>query len=117
MTGFNKKIAAVLGTTVVALSLMALPALADNGTGSGWFTQMRTSMNQIFTPAQQQQFMNSSAMQALHNSPDMQQAMQSGEFGRMQSLMNSDQELKAQIGPENVAKMNQMMGQFQGFNH
>jgi len=54
--------------------------------------------------------MNSSAMQSLRNSP----AMQSGDFGRMQSLMNSDQELKAQIGAQNAAKMNQMMGQLQG---
>ncbi|MHB1404490.1 MAG: hypothetical protein ACYCV0_02740 [Desulfitobacteriaceae bacterium] len=53
-------------------------------------------------------------MQELHNSPDMQQAMQSQDFGRMQALMNSDRELKAEIGAENVAKMNQMMGQLNG---
>ncbi|KJR47333.1 hypothetical protein UF75_2325 [Desulfosporosinus sp. I2] len=32
----------------------------------------------------------------------------------MQSLMNSDQELKKEIGAQNVSKMNQMMGQLQG---
>ena len=101
---------------VVVLGLIALPALADNGTGTGWAAQMRTLMNQTFTPAQQQQFMNSSAMQSLHNSPEMQEAMQSGDFGSMQSLMNSDQEVKSQIGAQNVAKMNQMMGQLQGSN-
>ena len=85
-----------------------------NTTGTNWFGQMRNMMNQTFTPEQQQQFMNSSAMQELHNSSEMQQAMEDGDFGKIQFLMNSDQELKAQIGPENVAKMSQMMGQLQG---
>lgn len=116
MKRFNKKIAAIVGTSLLAVGLVAFPALADSsqGLGGGWFSQMQTLMNQNFTPAQQQEFMSSQAMQDLHNSPQMQEAMQSQDFGRMQALMNSDRELKAEIGAENVAKMNQMMGQFNG---
>ena len=109
----SKKLVAIIGATALALGLTVLPALADT-TGSNWFSQMQSLMYQTFTPAQQQQIMNSSAMQNLHNSSSMQQAMSNGDFGKMQSLMNSDQELKQQIGANNVAKMNQMMGQLQG---
>ncbi|GAB6171890.1 hypothetical protein JCM15765_13680 [Paradesulfitobacterium aromaticivorans] len=116
MKKLNKKIVAIVGTSLLAVGLVAFPALADSSQdlGGGWFSQMQTLMNQNFSPAEQQEFMSSQAMQDLHSSPDMQQAMQSQDFGRMQSLMNSDRELKAQIGAENVAKMNQMMGQFNG---
>lgn len=116
MKKLNKKIVAIVGTSLLAVGLVAYPALADTskGLGSGWFSQMQILMNQNFTSAEQQEFMSSQAMQELHNSPDMQQAMQSQDFGRMQALMNSDRELKAEIGAENVAKMNQMMGQLNG---
>lgn len=114
MKKLNKKAIAILGTAIVALGVMAIPALASSGGSGNWFSQMHTLMNQTFTPAQQQQFMNSSAMQDLHNSQAMQDAMQNQDFGKMQSLMNSDQALKQQIGPDNVGKMNQMMGQLQG---
>lgn len=57
----SKKMLAIVGTTVLALGLMVLPAMADT-TGTNWFGQMRNMMNQTFTPDQQQQFMNSSAM-------------------------------------------------------
>lgn len=110
----SNKMLAIIGTTVVALGLMVLPALANTSGTNNWFTQMRTLMNQTFTPAQQQQFMSSKAMQDLHNSSTMQQAMKDGNIAEMQSLMNSDQALKAQIGSENIDKMNQMMGQLQG---
>lgn len=53
-------------------------------------------------------------MHNLHNSPEMQQAMQDQDFDRMQSLMNLDQQPKKEIGAQNVGKMNQMMGQLQG---
>ncbi|MHB1652909.1 MAG: hypothetical protein ACYCVD_10600 [Desulfitobacteriaceae bacterium] len=111
MKKLNKKIGAIVGTVVLGISIMALPALADtqSGQGNGWLAQMQSYMSQTFSPAQHQQFMNSSAMQNLHNSTVMQQAMQSGDIGKMQSLMNSNPALKAQIGQENIDKMNQIM--------
>lgn len=116
MKKFKSKIGIVVGTAVIAVGLMAIPALADTNSNSNgsWFAKMQTLMNQTFTPKQHQQFMSSPAMQQLHNSPEMQQAMQEQDFGRMQSLMNSDQELKKEIGAQNVGKMNQMMGQLRG---
>lgn len=109
-------IAAGIGTAVIAVGAMTLPAFAATTPGSNesWFARMQSLMSQTFTPQQHQQFMSSSAMLALHNSPEMQQAMQQHDFGKMESLMNSDQQLKKEIGAQNVAKMNQMMGQLQG---
>lgn len=109
-------IAAGIGTAVIAIGALTLPAFAattPNSDGS-WLAKMQSVMSQTFTPQQRQQFMSSSAMQELHNSPEMQQAMQQQDFGKMESLMNSDQRLKQEFGAQNVAKMNQMMGQLQG---
>ncbi|QQE78423.1 hypothetical protein [Alicyclobacillus sp. SO9] len=110
-------IATGAGIGVIALvGAMTLPAFANttmNSSGS-WGAEMRSFMSQTFSPQQQQQFMSSSAMQELRNSPDMQQAMKEQDFGRMESLMNSDQALKKDIGANNVAKMNQLMGQLKG---
>ena len=116
MEKLKVKLGIAAGTAVLAVGLTALPALAstpssDNGS---FFSKMQTLMSQTFTPQQRQQFMSAPAMQSLHNSPDMQQAMQDQDFGRMQSLMNSDPELKKEIGAQNVGQMNQMMGQLQG---
>lgn len=112
MKNLNKKLVVIVGTAVAAVGLMALPAFAgtEQGQNNGWFGQMRAVMNQTFTPAQQQQFMSSPVMQNLHNSPAMQQAMQSGDVSAMQDLMNSDPALKAQLGQENIDKMNGLMG-------
>lgn len=55
--------------------------------------------------------MNSTSMQNLHNSSSMQNAMQTGDGKTMQNLMNSDTTLKAQIGQDNLDKMNQFMSQ------
>ncbi len=117
MKNFNKKLTAIVGTAVVAVGLMALPAFAGTAQGQGgWFSQMRSAMNQTFSPAQQQQFMSSPAVQSLHNSPAMQQAMQSGDVSTMQGLMNSDPALKAQIGQENIDKMNEFMNSYRQQN-
>ncbi|MCF8565927.1 hypothetical protein LLE49_14470 [Alicyclobacillus tolerans] len=109
-------IAAGIGTAVIAVGAMTLPAFAATTPNSNesWLAKMQSFMSQTFTPQQRQQFMSSSAMQELHNSSAMQRDMQQHDFGKMESLMNSDQQLKQQIGAENVAKMNQMMGQLQG---
>lgn len=116
MKKMTKKFIAIAGSSVIAIGLMALPALAAGttpaGLGNNWFTQMQNFMNQNFTPAEHQQIMNSSAMQSLHHSPAMQQAMQSGNISSMQEIMNSDSALKNQIGAQNLAKMNQLMNNY-----
>ncbi|MFZ3100674.1 MAG: hypothetical protein WA131_06405 [Desulfitobacteriaceae bacterium] len=111
MKELNKKIGAIVGTVVLGISIMALPALANTQSGQnyGWAAQMQSFMSRTFSPAQHQQFMNSSAMKNLHNSTDMQQAMLSGDVGKMQSLLNSDPAVKDQMGQENIDKMNQIM--------
>ena len=109
-------ITAGIGATAIAVTAMTFPVFAGTAmsTNSSWFIKMQSFMSQAFTPQQRQQFMESSAMQDLHNSPAMQQAMQQQNFGQMRAVMNSDQTLKDQIGAQNVARMNQMMGQLQG---
>ncbi|WP_088186451.1 hypothetical protein [Desulfosporosinus sp. FKA] len=116
MKKLTKKITTIVGTATLAVGLMALPALAGTTQGQdhGWVGQMQNFMQQTFTPAQHQTLMNSSAMQNLHNSAAMQKAMQTGDVKSMQDLMNSDPAVKAQIGQDNLNKMNQFMSQFQG---
>jgi len=109
---FNKKITVILGTATLAIGLMALPALAGTTQqqGNGWMGQMQGFMQQTFAPGQHQTLMNSPAMQNLHNSEAMQKAMQAGDVKAMQGLMNSDPNVKAQMGQDNLDKMNQFMG-------
>jgi len=111
MKKFSKKVTAIIGTTTLALGLMALPALAETSQqqGSGWFGQMKGYMQKAFSPEQHQALMNSAEMQNLHNSQGMQKAMQAGDIKKMQELMNSDPAVKAQLGQENLAKMNEFM--------
>ncbi|KJR47306.1 hypothetical protein UF75_2298 [Desulfosporosinus sp. I2] len=116
MKKFSKKITAIVGTATLAVGLMALPALAGTTQqqGNGWFGQMQGFMQQTFSPEQHQTLMNSTAMQNLHNSAGMQDAMQTGNVKAMQDLMNSDPNVKAQMGQENLDKMNQFMSQSGG---
>lgn len=110
MKKFSKKITAILGTATLAVGLMALPALAGTTQQvSGWVGQMQGFMQQTFSPGQHQTLMNSTAMQNLHNSAGMQNAMQTGDVKAMQDLMNSDPNVKAQMGQDNLDKMNQFM--------
>ena len=108
---FSKKITAIAVTATLAVGLMALPALAGTTQqlGSGWAGQMQGFMQQTFSPGQHQTFMNSTDMQNLHNSEGMQNAMQTGDVKAMQDFMNSDPNVKAQIGQDNLDKMNQFM--------
>ena len=53
--------------------------------------------------------MNSNDMQNLHNSQGMQDAMQTGDVKAMQEFMNSDPAVKAQMGQDNLDKMNEFM--------
>ncbi|HBV87115.1 MAG TPA: hypothetical protein DEF42_10805 [Desulfosporosinus sp.] len=111
MKKFNKKFTAILGTAALAVGLVALPALAGTTQqqGNGWVAQMQGFMQQTFSPEQHQELMNSKEMQNLHNSQEMQNAMQSGDVKAMQDLMNSDPNVKAQMGQDNLDKMNQFM--------
>ena len=95
---------------------MALPALAETSQqqGSGWFGQMQGYMQKAFSPEQHQALMNSAEMQNLHNSQGMQKAMQAGDIKKMQELMNLDPAVKAQLGQENLAKMNEFMRNSEG---
>jgi len=108
---FSKKATAIVGTAMLAVGLMALPALAGTTQqqGNGIVGQMQTFMQQTFSPGQHQTLMNSTAMQNLHNSAGMQKAMQTGDVKAMQDLMNSDPIVKPQIGQGNLDKMNQFM--------
>ncbi len=111
MRKFSKKITAIVGTAALAVGLITLPALAGTTQqqGSGWVGQMQGFMQQTFSPGQHQTLMNSTAMQNLHNSAGMQKAMQTGDVKAMQDLMNSDPNVKAQIGQDSLDTMNQFM--------
>jgi hypothetical protein len=111
MKKFSKKISAIVGTATLAVGLMALPAFAGTTPqqGNGWLGQMQGFMQKTFSPEQHQTMMNSTAMQNLHKSAEMQKAMQTGDVKAMQELMNSDPNVKAQIGQDNLDKMNQFM--------
>lgn len=111
MIKFSKKVTAIIGTATLAVGLMAFPVLAET-TGqqeNGWFGQMQGYMQKTFSPEQHQALMNSTEMQNLHNSQGMQNAMQTGDVGKMQAFMNSDTGVKAQMGQDNLDKMNQFM--------
>ena len=116
MKKFSKKITAIVGTATLAIGLMALPALVGTTQqqGKGIVGQMQGFMQQTFLPGQHQTLMNSTAMQNLRNSSGMQSAMQTGDVQTMQKLMNSDPVVKAQLGQNNLDKMNQFMTKFGG---
>ncbi|HZK55724.1 MAG TPA: hypothetical protein VFC84_16270 [Desulfosporosinus sp.] len=111
MKKLSKKITAIIGTATLAVGLIALPVLAGTAQqqGNGIVGQMQGFMQQTFSPGQQQTLMNSPAMQNLHNSAGMQNAMQTGDVKAMQDLMNSDPNVKAQLGQDNLDRMNQFM--------
>lgn len=85
MKKLTKKITTIAGAATLAVGLMALPALAD------------TSQQQRGGWIGQ-----------------MQKAMRDGDFSKMQELMNSDSALKAQMGQENLNKMNEFMSNHGG---
>ena len=111
MKKITKKISTIIGTATLAIGLIALPALAGTTQqqGNGIVSQMQGFMQQTFSPGQQQTLMNSTAMQNLRNSSGMRNSMQTGDVKAMQDLMNSDPAVKAQIGQDNLDKMNQFM--------
>jgi len=114
MKKISKKITAIMGTTTLAVGLLALPALAGTTQGNGWMSQMQGFMQQTFSSGQHQTLMNSTAMQNLHNSAGMQKAMETGDVKAMQELMNSDPNVKDLMGQDNLDKMNQFMSQSGG---
>ncbi len=116
MRKFSKKATAIIGTATLAVALMALPVLAGTNqqAGSGWLGQMQGYMEETFSTEQHQTYMNSTIMQNLHNSPEMQNARQSGDVNQMQELMNLDPEIKEQVGQDNLDKMNQFLSNTEG---
>ena len=117
MRKFSKKITAILGTATLAIGLVALPAIAGTTEqqGNGWVGQMQGFMQQTFSSGEYQEIMNSNGMQNLHNSQGMQDAMNTGDVKAMQDLMNSDPNIKAQMGQENLDKMNEFMNNSEGY--
>ncbi|HBV85112.1 hypothetical protein [Desulfosporosinus sp.] len=107
----SKKIITILGTATLAVVFIALPALAETTQqqGKGWFGKMHGYMQKTFSTEQHQALMNSTEMQSLHNSQVMQEAMQTGDIQKMQEFMNSDPAVKAQMGQENLDRMNEYM--------
>jgi len=117
MRKFSKKITAILGTATLAIGLVALPAIAGTTEqqGNGWVAQMQGFMQQTFSSGEHQELMNSNEMQNLHNLQGMQDAMNMGDVKAMQDLMNSDLNIKAQMGQENLDKMNEFMNNSEGY--
>ncbi|MDR3587523.1 MAG: hypothetical protein P4L59_19755 [Desulfosporosinus sp.] len=90
MKKFNKKVMAIVGTTTLAVGLMAFPVLAGNQQKeNGWVGHMQGFMQNTFYPGQHQTLMNSTAMQNLRSSSGMQKAMQTGDIKTKQELINS----------------------------
>ena len=116
MRKFTNKVMAIVGTVTLAVGFMAFPVLAgtDQQQGNGWVGQMQGFMQNTFSPEQHQTLMNSTAIQNFHNSSEMQNAMQTRDVKQMQELMNSDTNVKAQMGQDNLYKMNQFMNNSEG---
>jgi len=116
MKKLSKRLTAIVGTATLAIGLMALPALAETSQqqGNTWFGTMHGYMLKTFSSEQHQTLMNSTEMQNFHNSQGMQEAMQTGDVEKMRELMNSNPAVKAQMGQENLEKMNEYMSNFGG---
>lgn len=114
MKKISKRITSILGTTTLAVGLLALPALAETTQqqGSSWFSKMHGYMQNNFFMEQHQTLMNSTEMQNFHNSQGMQSAMQSGDVRQMQELMNSDPTVRTHMGQENLDNMNEFMANY-----
>lgn len=109
MRKFNKKPFAIIGAVILGLSIIALPALGDTTPGKGsWFKQMNDLMNRI-TPEQHNALMKSDAMQEFHDSEQIQNTVKEGDFEEVKTLINSDDELKEQIGEDNLEALEEFM--------
>ncbi|MEL1134666.1 hypothetical protein AAC978_05710 [Desulfitobacterium sp. THU1] len=113
MKKYNKSALLILSSTALALGIIAIPVLAGTNTeiaNQENFAPVAAANESIQsvedTPVNN--YMNIDAMQNVHNSEVMQEAMKSGDFEKMREAMNSS-EIKAQLGEEVVDAMNQMM--------
>lgn len=106
MKKLNKKAALILGTVVLALGAFTIPALADTT------NQNPAGINGM------QSFMTSGAMQNVHNSTAMQDAMTTGDVSKMVNAMNTP-EIKSIMGEDLVNQMTQYMknGNFQAMRN
>ena len=106
MKKLDKKIALVLGSALLVVGLIAVPAFAKNDPSD---TATNTTIPQNYSDMMNSNTqMNSPAMQNVYNSSAMQGAMNSGDFSQMQDAMNSS-EVKAQLGEDFVNQMNEVM--------
>lgn len=114
MDKINKKVAIILSSTALAFGIIAIPVLAASTN-----TEIANQANfvpvaadsksiQSLEDVSENNYMNIDAMQNVHNSEVMQEAMKSGDSDKMREAMNSP-EIKAQLGEEVVDAMNQMM--------
>ncbi|MGI1658718.1 MAG: hypothetical protein ACRKFN_07070 [Desulfitobacterium sp.] len=113
MNKLNKKAGLILGSATLVIGIIAVPVLA------GTTTEIANQANlapvavvseniQSVEGSNVNNYMNIGAMQNMHDSEVMQDAMKSGDFEKMREAMNSP-EIKAQLGEEVVDAMNQMM--------
>lgn len=114
MNKINKKVAIILSSTALAFGIIAIPVLAAS-TNTETVNQANflpmaedSEIIQSLEDVSENNYMNIDAMQNVHNSEVMQEAMRSGDLENMREAMNSS-EIKAQLGEEVVDAMNQMM--------
>ena len=94
MKKLSKKVSILIGTAVIGLGLMAVPVFAETD-GQDFFGSM-------------QSFMGTEAMQSMHNSTAMQEAMSTGDISKMAEAMNTP-EFKSIMGEEHVNQMTEYM--------
>ncbi|MGE4272313.1 MAG: hypothetical protein AB7E31_05510 [Desulfitobacterium sp.] len=113
MNKLNKKAGLILGSVALVIGIIAVPVLADTTAGKANQANLapaeavRESIQSV-EGSNVNNYMNIGAMQNIHNSEVMQDAMKSGDFEKMRDAMNSP-EIKTQLGEEVVDAMNQMM--------
>lgn len=88
MKKINKKVTVILGTVVLALGVLAIPALAE--------TTTQTPMGIM------------GKMQSFMNSETMQEAMTTGDVNKMAEAMNTP-EMQEIMGEEHINQMTEVM--------
>ncbi|BAE86311.1 hypothetical protein DSY4522 [Desulfitobacterium hafniense Y51] len=119
MKKLNTKTGLILSSAALALGILAVPVFADTNTETTNQVNLApmaavTENTQTVENTQpvdnntKNNYMNLDAMQNMHESTVMQEAMNSGNVDKMKEAMNSP-EIKAQLGEDAVNAMNQMM--------
>ncbi|AGA68655.1 hypothetical protein Desdi_1140 [Desulfitobacterium dichloroeliminans LMG P-21439] len=119
MKKLNAKAGLILSSAALALGILAVPVFAGTNTETANQANLApmAAVTDNTQPVENTQpvdnttknnYMNVEAMQNMHESTVMQEAMNSGNVDKMKEAMNSP-EIKAQIGEDAVDAMNQMM--------